>query len=126
MSSFIRLTLIPTTPSLPFLQMDILSTNLVLSQGQFQPVQTAPTVTVTGVPVEYSITPFDSLQQAQQVTNQQVQELKVVFREPVDAQTFPDTSAIEQPDPTGGAGVFGITLNETRITFAPVTVSKEG
>jgi hypothetical protein len=119
--AYIRLTLIPTTPKSQTLQMDVLDTNLVLSQGKFQPVQTAPTVTITGVPVEYAITPFDSLQQAQEVTNQQTQELKVVFREPVDTQTYPDTSAVEQPDPTGGVGVYGITLAETRITFAPVT-----
>lgn len=123
MPSYIRLTLIPTTPGQPFQQMDILSTNFVLSGGTFQPVQTAPTVTVTGVPVEYSVTPFDSLQQAQAMTNQQTQELKVVYREPVDVQTYPDTSVVEQPDPTGGVGVYGITLAETRITFAPVTVS---
>jgi len=122
--SFIRVTLIPTTPNKPFLQMDVLDTDLVLSGGTFQPVQTAATVTITGVSVEYQFTPFDDLQAATAVTNQQTQELKVVYREPIDTAVDSDASAIEQPDPTGGVGVYGITLNETRITFAPVTVAE--
>jgi hypothetical protein len=121
--AYIRVSLIPTTPNSPVLEMDILDTNLVLSGGTFQPVQTAPTVTLVGVPVEHAFTPFDDLQEAQQVTNQQYQECKIVYRIPVDAQEYPDVPAIEVPDPTGGTGVYGITRNETRITFAPVTVA---
>src|SRR5271156_6460408 len=121
--SYIRVTLLPTTPSEPFLQMDILSTDLVLSEGRFQPVQTAPTVTLMSAPVEYAFTPFDSLQEAQAVTVQETQEVKITYREPVDTEVYPDTSVIEQPDPTDGMGVYGITLNETRITFAPVTAA---
>lgn len=118
--SYIRVTLLPTVPNQPFLQMDILSTSLVLSEGRFQPVQTAPTITLMNAPVEFEFTPFDTLQQAQAVTVQETQEVKISYREPVDAQVYTDTSAIEQPDPTGGTGVYGITLNETRITFAKV------
>lgn len=121
--SYIRVTLLPTLPSEPFLELDILSTNLVLSQGRFQPVQTAPSVTVVSAPIEYAFTPFDSLQEAQALTVSETQELKISYREPVDTQVYPDTEAIEQPDPTGGLGVYGITLNETRITFAPVVAT---
>ena len=53
----------------------------------------------------------------------ETQELKISYRAPVDVQVYPDTEAIEHPDPTDGMGVYGITLNETRITFAPVTVA---
>jgi len=103
--------------------MDVLDTDLVFSGGRFQPVQVAPTITVTGVPTEYSVTPFDNLQQAQAVTNQQLQEFKIVYRMPVDTATYLDAQAVIQPDPTNGMGVYGITLNETRITFAPVTIA---
>jgi len=105
------------------LQVDVLNTNFVFSGGQFQPVQTAPTLTVVRAPVEYEFTPFDDLQQAQAVTQAETQELKVVYREPVSTQVYSDSSVVEAADPTGGVGVYGITLNETRITFAPVTVS---
>jgi hypothetical protein len=121
--SYIRVTLLPTTPSQPFLQMDILSTDLVLSEGRFQPVQVAPTVTLMSAPVEHEFTPFDSLQAAQAVTVSETQEVKISYREPVDTQVYTDTQAIEQPDPTDGIGVYGITLNETRITFAKVAVT---
>jgi hypothetical protein len=121
--AFIRLTLLPITPNQPELLMDVLDTDFVFSNGQFQPVQVAPTITLMGVPVSYAITPFDTLQQAVAVTNQQLQEVKIIYRQPVDTSEYSDTSALVEPDPTNGMGVYGITLNETRITFAPVTIA---
>jgi hypothetical protein len=116
--AFIRLYLVPFNDQQQVL--DVPDTALILSDGQFLPVQTAPSVTLVGVPVTEVFTPFDPTQIPQTVTNQQTQELRICWREPEEVSQYPDTDVIVVTDPTGGMCICGVTCLGPNISYAQV------
>jgi hypothetical protein len=118
MENFIRLYLVPFNGQQQIL--DVPSDALILSNGQFVLVQTAPSVTLYGVPVSEVFTPFNSSQTPVQLTNQQTQELRICWREPVDVQQYPDAEVIVVNDPSGGTCVCGITCVGANLTYVQV------
>jgi len=118
MASFIRLYLVPFNDQQQIL--DVSSMALILSDGQFVPVQTAPSVTLVGIPVTEVFTPFDSSQLPQTLTNQQTQELRICWREPVDVSQYPDTDVITANDPSGGVCQCGVTCLGPNISYVQV------
>jgi hypothetical protein len=117
-SPYIRLYLVPFDGVQQIL--DVPSDALVLSDGQFVPVQIAPSITLLGVPVEYNFTPFDQSQLSQVLTQSQVQELRVCWREPEDMQQYPDTDLITAVDPTGGQCICGVSCLGTQLSYVQV------
>lgn len=120
--SYIRLYLVPLTPSSAQQILDVDSTSLVLSGGKFQPVQTAPTVTTVPVAQSSTYVPFQNNAAAQSLVNNDSQEYKVFYREPVSTSSYPDTSLQTAVDPSGGLCVCGITCNGTDVMFAQVKI----
>lgn len=122
MPSYIRLYLVPVNGQ-PQQVIDVDSTDLVLSDGAFLPVQSAPTVTLVGTPVTSEFTPF-----AYQpippgtlnLSNTQQQELRVCWREPVGTDQYPNENLITQTDPSGGVCVCGVTCQGTNLSYVQV------
>lgn len=122
MPSFIRLYLVPVNGQ-PQQVIDVDTTDLVLSDGAFLPVQSAPTVTLVGAAVTSAFTPF-----AYQpippgtldLSNTPQQEIRVCWREPVGAAQFPNEELITQTDPSGGTCVCGVTCQGTNLSFVQV------
>lgn len=119
--SYTRLYLVPTNGVQQVIDID--SSDLVLSNGTFVPVQVAPTVTLVGSSYSSQFTPFSytpvpagglDLSMAQQ------QELRVCWREPVGIDNYPNEAVITATDPSGGVCQCGITCNGTDIAFAQV------
>jgi hypothetical protein len=122
---YIRLYLVPFNGQQQIL--DVPSTSLILSNGQFVSVQVAPSVTLMGVPVQFNFTPFDQAQLSQVLEQAQTQELRICWREPEDIQQYPDTDVIMVTDPTGGQCLCGLTCSGTQLSYVqvynvPVTV----
>lgn len=115
---YIRIYLVPFNDSQ--LAIDIPDTALILSNEQFVPVQTAPSVTLIQQPVTSEFTPFNSAQLQETLTTAQTQELRICWREPEDVQQYPDTDVIEATDPTGGVCLCGITCMGTDLAFVQV------
>ena len=120
MTTYIRLYLVPTQPTATQQVIDVDSTLLVLSQGQFLPVQSAPTLTLVGTPTSSSFDPFTSAQLALTISTEQTQEIKVCWREPVGTDQFPNEDVITEVDPSGGTCVCGITCNGTDLAYVMV------
>lgn len=122
MPSFIRLYLVPVNGQ-PQQVIDIDSTDLVLSDGAFLPVQSAPTVTLVGTTNTSAFTPFTSQPippGTLDLSNTQQQEIRVCWREPVGTDQFPNEDLITQPDPSGGISVCGVTCQGTNLSFVQV------
>jgi hypothetical protein len=120
--SFIRLYLVPVNGQ-PQQVIDVDSTDLVMSDGAFLPVQSAPTVTLVGAtftsefaPFAYQPIPPGTLN----LSNTQLQEYRVCWREPVDTEQYPNENVITQVDPSGGQCVCGITCSGTNLSFVQV------
>jgi hypothetical protein len=121
MPTYTRLYLVPQNGVQQVIDVD--STDLVLSNGQFVPVQTAPSITLIGAtynstftPFGYSPAPNSALSQTQQ------DEIRVCWREPVGTDNFPNQNVIIQPDPSGGVCQCGITCNGTDLSYVTVKV----
>lgn len=117
--AFIRVYLVPFDNKQQII--DIPDTALVLSNNQFVPVQVASSVTLVGVPISTSFTPFNSSQLPEVLNMSQTQDIRICWREPVTVQTNSDAQVIEVTDPTGGQCVCGITCQGTVITYVRVT-----
>jgi hypothetical protein len=115
---FIRLYLVPFQGKQQII--DIPATALVLSQGQFVPVQVAPSITLIGATISETYTPFDAAQIQQILTSQQTQELRICWREPVESQQYSDNGVIEANDPSGGQCICGVTCSGTEIAYVQV------
>lgn len=116
--SYIRLYLVSTTPTSDQQILDVDSLDLVLSNGKFLPVQTAPSVTLVLTPIDFDYTAIDD--STLDLSNQQTQEIKVCWREPVDSEEYPSDTVVIEPDPTDGMCVCGITCQGTKIAYAQV------
>lgn len=120
MSNYVRLYLVPSGPNAAQQVIDVLDTDLVLSNGQFLPVQVAPTVSITQMPSTSEFTPFNASQLQQALSTSSVNEVRVCWREPVDTDDNPDAALIIEPDPTGGVCACGITCSGTDLSFVVV------
>jgi hypothetical protein len=121
MPTYTRLYLVPVSGVQQVIDVD--SSDLVLSNGTFVPVQVAPSVTLIGATYDSSFTPFSytpvpegglNLSQAQQ------QELRVCWREPVGTDDYPNEQTVVAADPSGGICVCGITCNGQDLAYAVV------
>jgi hypothetical protein len=122
MPSYIRLYLVPVNGQ-PQQVIDVDSTDLVLSDGAFLPVQSAPTVTLVSatfssefMPFTYQPIPPGTLN----LSNTQQQELRVCWREPVGTDQYPNENLITQTDPSGGVCVCGVTCQGTNLSYVQV------
>lgn len=118
---FTRLYLVPVGGVQQVIDVD--STDLVLSNGAYVPVQTAPSVTLVGAAVDSKFTPMNrtpvpsgglDLSQTQQ------QELRVCWREPVGTDDYPNEEVVVATDPSGGTCVCGITCSGTDLSYVVV------
>lgn len=116
--NYLRLYLVPFNGQQQVI--DVPDSVLILSNGQFVLVQTAPTVTLVGVPVTDTYTPFNAQQMQETLVIQQTQELRICWREPIPTQQYPDNNVIEANDPSGGTCVCGITCSGPEITYVQV------
>lgn len=119
MPTYTRLYLVPLNGVQQVIDVD--STDLVLSNGDFVPVQTAPSITLIGAtynsqftPFGYSPAPNSTLSQTQQ------DEIRVCWREPVGTDNFPNQNVIVQTDPSGGVCVCGVTCSGTDLNYVVV------
>lgn len=122
MPSFIRLYLVPVNGQ-PQQVIDVDTTDLVLSDGAFLPVQSAPSVTLVGAPVTSAFTPFSPQPippGTLNLSNAQQQEIRVCWREPVGTDQFPNEELITNTDPSGGTCVCGVTCQGTNLSFVQV------
>lgn len=120
MTSYIRLYLVPTQPTAAQQVIDVDSTDLVLSQGQFVPVQNAPSITLVGTPVTSSFETFTSEDVTLSLETAQQQEVRVCWREPVGTDQFPNEDLIIAADPSDGVCVCGITCQGTDLAYVQV------
>lgn len=121
MASFIRLYLVPQDGVQQVIDVD--ATALVLSDGDFVPVQTASTVTLVGAsytsefkPFAYTPIPPGGLN----LSNAQQQEIRVCWKEPVGTDEFPNQELITATDPSDGIWVCGITCLGTDLAYVQV------
>lgn len=122
MPSYIRLYLVPVNGQ-PQQVIDVDSTDLVLSEGAFLPVQSAPTVTLVGTSQTSEFTAFTSQpipQGTLDLSNTPQQELRVCWREPVGTEQFPNEDLITQTDPSDGVCTCGVTCQGTNLSFVQV------
>lgn len=117
-TTYIRLYLVPFNNVQQII--DVPDTALVLSNGDFVPVQVAQSVTLTGQPIDSEFIPFDASQMQEALTGAQTQDIRICWREPSDVQQYPDTDVEEATDPTGGVCVCLITCEGTKLTFVQV------
>jgi len=115
---FIRLYLVPFQDQQQII--DVPDNVLILSNGNFLPIQTAPSVTLVGALVTNTFVPFDASQLQETLVGQQTQELRVCWREPVSTQQYSDNGVIEVNDPTGGVCICGVTCLGPKITYVQV------
>lgn len=116
--SYVRLYLVPQGNTQPVI--DVPLGNLVLSGGQFQHAQTAPTITLVEPSTSSQFqTGTEPSSLAALVTSQQ-QEVRICWREVVAQQTNPDTGVIEVPDPSGGNCVCGVTCLGPDLAYVQV------
>lgn len=121
MASYIRLYLVPRNGVQEVIDVD--STDLVLSEGDFVPVQVAQSVTLVGATFTSKFTPFAYTPippGGLDLTNTQQEEVRVCYREPVGTDDFPNQELITATDPSGGQCVCGITCQGTNIAYAQV------
>lgn len=120
--SFIRLYLVPSVTGADQQVIDIDSEALVLSNGKFVPVQSAPTITLISGPVSVSFKPFTPEELNIVMTNSaQYRDVRVCWREPVDADQFPNEAVVAAVDPAGGTCVCGVTCMGTDISYVQVS-----
>lgn len=115
---YVRLYLVPFNNVQQII--DVPYTALVLSNGNYVPVQTAPSVTLVGTDITVPFTPFDTAQIQESITTKQTQDIRVCWREPSDVTQYPDGSVIEATDPSGGTCICTITCNGTDLSFVKV------
>lgn len=121
MTTYTRLYLVPVGGVQQVIDVD--STDLVLSNGTFVPVQVAPTVTLVGASYSSKFTPFGYTPVPEgglNLTQTQQQELRVCWREPVGTDDYPNEEVVVATDPSGGICVCGITCAGTNISYAVV------
>lgn len=119
MPTYTRLYLVPVNGVQQVIDVD--STDLVLSKGEFVPVQTAPSITLIGATYTSQFTPFGYAPMPTSALSQtQQDEIRVCWREPVGTDNYPNQNVIVSADPSGGICVCGITCNGTDLSYVVV------
>jgi hypothetical protein len=121
--AFTRLYLLPpvATTNQPQQVIDVDSSMLLLSQGRYQPVATAPTVTLLGTPTDSVFTPSSvNNPAALNLSTVPQQEVRICWREPVDTENYPNEQLETATDPSGGICQCGITCDGTNLMFVTV------
>jgi hypothetical protein len=118
---YIRLYLVPQDGVQQVIDVD--SEALVLSDGDFVPVQVASSVTLIGAsytsefkPFSYTPIPAGGLN----LSNTQQQEMRVCWKEPVGTSEYPNQDLITATDPTDGICVCGVTCMGTDLAYVQV------
>ena len=119
MPTYTRLYLVPVNGVQQVIDVD--STDLVLSNGEFLPVQTAPSITLIGATYTSQFTPFGyAPMPTSALTQTQQDEIRVCWREPVGTDNFPNQNVIVNTDPSGGICVCGVTCSGTDLSYVVV------
>jgi len=116
---FTRLYLVPVANQ-PQQVIDVDSSFLILSQGQYQPVATAPTVTLLGAATASTFVPSTVEAQSLDLSTAPTQEVRICWREPVDTENYPNEALETANDPSGGNCACGITCNGTDLSYVAV------